>query len=118
MHIPLFLKKCLNIYDMALIPIGRREVRVQGDGNCFYRAVARVLNGKMDRNYSKVRSLCNAVIEDFPQVFLPLLFTHTTVEEHLKHSRKDGTWAETADIFSCATVLQHNRWEICLSMRE
>ena len=92
---------------MALIPIGRREVRVQGDGNCFYRAVARALNGKTDRNYSKVRSLCNAVIEDFPQVFLPLLFTHTTVEEHLKHSRKDGTWAETADIFSCATVLQH-----------
>ncbi len=48
MHISLFQKKCLNIYDMALIPIGRREVRVQGDGNCFYRAVARALDSKTD----------------------------------------------------------------------
>jgi hypothetical protein len=93
------LKKSLNIYEMVLIPIGTREVRVQGDGNCFYRAVARALDSKTDRNYSKVRSLCNAVIEDFPHVFLPLLFNHTTVKEHLKHSRKDATWVETADNF-------------------
>jgi hypothetical protein len=32
---------CMHVFSsMALIPIGRREVRVQGDGNCFYRAVA------------------------------------------------------------------------------
>ena len=91
---------------MGVIPIGRREVTVAGDGNRFYRAVARSLHGKQDRNHLTVRSICNRVIQHYPNVFQSLLFTSRTVDEHIKHSRKNSTCAETADIFSCATPLQ------------
>jgi hypothetical protein len=59
---------------MAIIPIGRREVQVRGDGNCFYRAMARALDGETDRSHSKVRSLCNDMIERIPKYLKPLLF--------------------------------------------
>ena len=91
---------------MNVISIGRREVTVAGDGNCFYSAVARSLHGKHDRNHLTVRSICSRIIQNYPNVLQPLLFTYKTVHELLKHSRKDGTWAKTADIFSCATAIQ------------
>ena len=51
--------------------------------------------------------LCNKMIAEYPKVFEAYQFSSKTIKEHLKKSSKDGTWAETMDIFSCATVLQH-----------
>ena len=93
---------------MAGILIGRREVIVRGDGNCFYRAIARAIDEKSDKNHMKVRALCNNTLAHFPNVFEPLLFACNTIKEHLAKSCRNGTWAETADIYSCATVLQRN----------
>ena len=39
-------------------------------------------------------------------MFQPFLFNANSVREHFKKSKLTGTWAETVDIFSCATLLQ------------
>ena len=46
------------------------------------------------------------MIAAYPKVFEAYQFSSKTIKEHLKKSSKDGTWAETIDSFSCATVLQ------------
>ena len=75
----------------------RTEVVVRGDGNCFYRAIALWRDETSDRKHEEIRSLCNSLIEKHPQLF--------AVEEHVKKSKLAGSWAETVDIFSCATLL-------------
>ena len=84
----------------------RTEVVVRGDGNCFYRAIALWRDETSDRKHGEIRSLCNSLIEKYPQVFQPLLFASRSVEEHVKKSKLAGSWAETVDIFSCATLLK------------
>ena len=89
---------------MAGILIGRREVIVRGDGNCFYRAIARAIDEKSDKNHMKVRALCNNTLAHFPNVFEPLLFACNMIKEHLAKSCRNSTWAETADIYSCIII--------------
>ena len=84
----------------------RTEVVVRGDGNCFCRAIALWRDETSDRKHGEIRSLCNFLIEKYPQVFQPLLFASRSVEEHVKKSKLAGSWAETVDIFSCATLLK------------
>ena len=64
------------------------------------------VDGKTDHAYPVLRAMCNEMIAAFPKVFEAYQFSSKTVEEHLQKSSKDGTWAETIDIFGCATVLQ------------
>ena len=46
----------------------------------------------------------DTLIEKNPNVFLPLLFSSNSVKEHvIKKSKITGTWAESVDIFSCAS---------------
>lgn len=91
---------------MSYIQAARREINARGDGNCFYRAIALAVDGKTDHAYRVFRAMCNEMIAEYPEVFEAYLFSSKTVKEHLEKSSKDGTWAETIDIFSCATVLQ------------
>ena len=39
-------------------------------------------------------------------MFQPFLFNANSVREHVKKSKLTGTWTETVDIISCATLLQ------------
>ena len=55
-----------------------------------------------------MRALCNNTLAHFPNVFEPLLFACNTIKEHLAKSCRNCKWAETAVIYSCATVLQCN----------
>ena len=79
---------------------------VRGDGNCFYRAIALCRDATSDRKHGEIRSLCNSLIEKYPQVFQPLLFASRSVEEHVKKCKLAGSWAKTVDIFRCATLLK------------
>ncbi|RMX54006.1 hypothetical protein pdam_00022337 [Pocillopora damicornis] len=82
------------------LPPQRREFVVRGDGNCFYQAIA-LWNDEI-----KIRRLSSSLIERNPKVFEPLLFSSNSVEDHVKNSKITETWAETVDIFSCASLLE------------
>ena len=90
----------------GILPPQRREIVVRGDGNCFYRAIALWRDETSDGKHGEIRRLSSSFIEQHPQIFQPLLFASSSVEEHVKGSKRDGTWAETVDIFSCATLLK------------
>jgi len=75
----------------------RRGIVVRGDGYCFYRAIALWRDETSDRKHEEFA-------EQHPQVFQPLLFSSSSVEEYVKKSKISGTWAETVDISSCATL--------------
>ena len=59
-----------------------------------------------DEKHEEIRRLSSTLIEKNPKVFQPLLFSSNSVKEHVKKSKITGTWAETVDIFSCASLLQ------------
>jgi len=88
------------------VPPQRREVVVRGDGNCFYRAIALWRDEMTDEKHEEIRRLSSTLIEKNPKVFQPLLFSSNSVKEHVKRSKITGTWAETVDIFSCASLLK------------
>ena len=85
---------------MEIVSTGRREIKVCGDGNCFYRAIARAVDGKTDEAHLTFRDMCNEMIAEYPDVFEPYLFNTKSVEEHVRKSVKAGTWAETGRLFS------------------
>jgi hypothetical protein len=67
------------------------------------------VSGNTDEDYALlIKAVCNEMIAEYPEVFSEayLFNSKTRVKEHLRKSMKEGTWAETIDIFSCATVLQ------------
>ena len=85
------------------VPPQRREVVVRGDGNCFYRAIALWRDEISDEKHEEICRLSSTLIEKNPKVFQPLLFSSNSVKEHVKKGKITGTWAETVDIFSCAS---------------
>ena len=44
-----------------VLPLGKKEVVVPGDGNCFYRTIAMWSDGKSDRNHGEIKRLCRRV---------------------------------------------------------
>jgi len=88
------------------VPPQRREVIVRGDDNCFHRAIALWRDEMSYEKHEEIHRLSSTLIEKNPKVFRPLLFSSHSVKEHVKRSKITGTWAETVDIFSCASLLR------------
>ena len=100
-----------NVYYIQIMASGnlppqRREVVVRRDGNCFYRAIALWNDEVSDEKHEQIRRLSSSLIERNLKVFEPLLFSSNSVEDLVKNSKITGTWAETVDIFSCASLLE------------
>ena len=88
------------------VPPQRSEVVVRGDGNCFYRTIALWRDEMSDEKHEEIRRLSSTLIERNPKVFQPFLFASNSVKEHVEKSKITGTWTETVDIFSCASLLK------------
>ena len=102
----LFSEVCYNINMVAgILPPQTREIVVRGDGNCFYRAIELWRDETSGGKHGEIRRLSSNFIEQHLQVFQPLLFASSSVEEHVRKSKLSGIWAETVDIYSCATLL-------------
>lgn len=56
--------KISSILCMTQHLTGRREMRVAGDGNCFYRAIPLAIDGKSDSAHSRIRVLCNEIMAE------------------------------------------------------
>ena len=48
--------------------------------------------------HEEILRLSCSLIEQNPKVFEPLLFSTTSLEEHVKNNKITETWAETLDI--------------------
>ena len=56
----------MNFYPL---PIGRKEVVVRGDGNCFYGAIALAIDGKSGKDLRNTeQKKCN-ILKDFGGIF-------------------------------------------------
>ena len=96
----------IQIMVSGNLPPQRREVVVRGDGNCFYRAIALWNDEISNEKHEEIRRLSSTLIGRNPKVFEPLLFSSTSVEDHVKNNKITGTWVENVDIFSCASLLE------------
>ena len=56
-----------------------------------------------DQRHQEIRKLTCDLIEKNQPKFMPFLFAKKSVMQHVMTARKQGTWAETMDIFSCAS---------------
>ena len=86
----------------------RKEIVVRGDGNCFYRAIALWRDQMSDQRHEEIRKLTCDLIEEYQPKFMPYLFAKKSVMQHVMMARKQGTWAETVDIFSCASLFNRS----------
>ena len=50
------------------IPKGRKELRVRGDGNCFYRTISLWMDGHTDVNHAQIRAMVNEAIARYYSV--------------------------------------------------
>ena len=73
------------------IPKGRKELRIQGDGDCFYRTISLWMDRHTNVNHAQTGTMVNEAIAQHPDAFEPFLFTTKTVDDHLKKSRCNGT---------------------------
>ena len=72
----------------------------------FLRATALWNDGIGDEKHEEIHTLSSCLIESNPKVFEPLLFSSNSVEDHVQNSEITGTWAETVNIFSLASLLK------------
>ena len=100
-----FLQNLINIYKECLL-FRRVDVRYMSVGiEIVFTELWPSLLMENRPYLSSFRAMCNEMIAAYPKVFEAYQFSSKTIKEHLKKSSRDGTWAETIDSFSCATVL-------------
>ena len=78
---------------------------IQGDGNCFFRSLSKVIYGS-ESCHSELRQAVVDLLEKFPREFEQ--FIDGSVHEHIKNMRKEGTWATQTEIYVAATLLQRD----------
>ena len=86
----------------------RTEVVVRGDGNCFCRVIALWRDETSDRNTGRFEARVTPLLRNIRRYFSHCCLHHVQWKKHVKKSKLAGSWAETVDIFSCATLLKRN----------
>ena len=84
----------------------KERSRCQRRWNCFCRAIVLWNDDISDDKHKEIRTLSSSSIERNPKVFEPLLFSSNSLEDHVKNSNITGTWTETVDISSWASLLK------------
>lgn len=78
---------------------------IEGDGNCFFRSLSKVIY-ESESCHSELRQAVVDLLEKFPREFEQ--FIDGSVHEHIKTMRKLGTWATQTEIYVAATLLQRD----------
>lgn len=84
---------------------GRQIDCIRGDGNCFFRALSKVIYGSQSF-YNDIRQAVVDVLEIHPKKFEA--FTDGPMSEHIKKMREDKTWATQTEIYAAATLLNRD----------
>lgn len=84
---------------------GRQIDSIKGDGNCFFRALSKVIYGNQNY-YDDVRQAVVDVLEKYPKEFEA--FTDGPLAQHIHEMRQDKTWATQVEIYAAATLLNRD----------
>lgn len=84
---------------------GRQIDSMRGDGNCFFRALSKVIYGNQTF-YNDIRQAVVDVLEEHPKKFEA--FADGPVSQHIKDMREDKTWATQTEIYAAATLLNRD----------
>ena len=84
----------------------RRTRPIQGDGNCFFRAISETLYGQQDKHEEIRSALVNFIMsnKDIFAKFIPS--TVDCIDNHLQRMQRWGTWATHLEIFAAASFFQ------------
>ncbi|XP_045207354.2 uncharacterized protein LOC123559526 [Mercenaria mercenaria] len=84
---------------------GRQIDAIRGDGNCFFRALSKVIYGNQSF-YNEIRQAVVDVLEEHPKKFEA--FADGPMSQHIKSMREDKTWATQTEIYAAATLLNRD----------
>jgi hypothetical protein len=95
-----------NAYSKSLYDIGLRLVRVQGDGNCLYRAISHQIYGT-DIHHALVRKACADFMELERAQFEPFTApNHVSYEAYISKTRQNTAWADHPQVQALCEVYE------------
>jgi len=87
--------------------IGMRVVRIESDGNCFFRAVADQLVGD-EGDHNRIREQVVEYMQDNREAFEPFVEDDQVFEIYCEQMKEDGTWAGNMELQAASLVLRVN----------
>jgi len=96
------------IYDYLkgfLASQGRQIDAITGDGNCFFRALSKIIYGNQSF-FNEVRQAVVDVISRHPKKFE--VYADGPISDHILDMRQDKTWATQTEIYAAATLLNRD----------
>lgn len=84
---------------------GRQIDSIKGDGNCFFRALSKIIYGNQSY-YDDIRQAVVDVEEKYPKKFEA--FADGPIDRHIQDMRLDKTWATQTEIYAAATLLNRD----------
>lgn len=84
---------------------GRQIDAIKGDGNCFFRALSKIIYGNQSY-YDEVRQAVVDVLKKYPKKFEA--FADGPISQHIEDMRQDKTWATQTEIYAAATLFNRD----------
>lgn len=91
-----------NFYDKTA---PKETVSVQGDGNCFFRAISTCIIGS-ENEHMRIRELITKHVEENPELYRTFLLSRGGMNQYLTSMRRAREWATDVEILAAATLLQ------------
>lgn len=91
-----------NFYDKTA---PKETVSVQGDGNCFFRAISTCIIGS-ENEHMRIRERITKHVEENPEMYRTFLLSRGGMNQYLTSMRRAREWATDVEILAAATLLQ------------
>jgi len=98
------LAKINSIFIEFFIKILKINKDVTPDGNCLFRSVCDLIEGKED-NHSFYRELAISFVSNNKDAFLKFLAESEDINSHVQNMKKDGSWAGHIEILALCACL-------------
>ncbi|XP_063428146.1 uncharacterized protein LOC134711474 [Mytilus trossulus] len=91
-----------NFYDRTA---PKETISVQGDGNCFFRAISMCIIGS-EHEHIRVRELITKHVGENPELYRTFLLSRGGMNQYLTSMRRPREWATDVEILAAATLLK------------
>lgn len=103
---------CSQIRDLRVIETPSRVLgkpcmnkQINGDGNCFFRAISYSLGSSENHHYKVRKAICKHVLENANDFKTFLRSEDVSVESHVSRMMQEGEWATELEILALAHML-------------